>query len=108
MVETIDGDKGNNRYLNKRYQNTNEGIKKLMNDLFTAGIEFSTGSREEFDCSLTYAIDKQIKIRAWVWTPDKKIDGTPIPEEDRVAIQQMKITKEFKKGKSTTTSEAPF
>lgn len=109
VTETIDGDKGNNRYLNKRYQNTVEGIKKLMTDLFTAGIEFTKGSREEFDLSLTNAIDKQMRVRAWAWIPEKKIDGTPIPEEDRVAIQQLKIVKDFaKKSKSADSSSAPF
>ena len=107
VTETIDGDKGNNRYLNKRYQNTNEGIKKLMNDLFTAGIPFETGSREAFDLSLTNAIDKQARVRAWAWTPEKKMSGEAIPEEDRVAIQQLKIVKDFK-GKKVSSADVPF
>jgi len=107
VTETIDGDKGDNRYLNKRYQNNNEALKKLMNDLFTAGIEFDTGSREAFDLSLVNAIDKQMRVRAWAWTPEKKMDGTPIAEEDRIAIQQIKIVKDFKKGALKST-ELPF
>ena len=107
ITEVVNGDKGVNRYLNKRYQNTNEKLKALMNDLFTAGIPFETGDRQTFDLSLTNAIDKQMRVRAWAWTPDKKFDGTPIAEEDRVAIQQLKIVKDFKKGK-TPSSEVPF
>ncbi len=95
VIETIDGDKGNNRYLSKRYQSTNEGIKKLMNDLFTAGIEFNKGSREDFDLSLGNAIDKEVRVRAWGWKPDKTRAGEPIAEEDRVALQTVKIVKEF-------------
>lgn len=108
ITETIDGDKGNNRYLNKRYQNNNESLKKLMNDLFTAGIPFETGSREAFDLSLSNAIDKQVRLRAWAWTPEKKMDGSPIAEEDRVAIQQLKIIKDFKNKNKTPSSEVPF
>lgn len=107
ITETIDGDKGNNRYLNKRYQNTNEKLKALMNDLFTAGISFETGSREAFDLSLVNAIDKQIGVRAWVWTPEKDRNGNIIPEEERIPMQQMKIVKDFKKGALKST-ELPF
>ena len=107
VVETIDGDKGENRYLNKRYQNNNDSLKKMMNDLFTAGIEFNNTSREEFDLSLTNAIDKQVRLRAWSWTPEKTMGGEPIPEEQRTPIQFTKIIKEFKKS-TTKSSEAPF
>ncbi len=108
ITDTIDGQKGNNRYLNKRYQNTVEGVKKLMNDLFTAGIEFERGSREAFDLSMVNAIDKQVRLRAWTWTPEKTVGGQPIAEEDRVPIQQMKIVKDFKKTGKKATGEAPF
>jgi hypothetical protein len=109
VVETIDGDKGENRYFNKRYNNNPEKLKALMNDLFTAGIEFDKTSREAFDLSLSGAVDKQIKVRAWGWTPEKKMDGTPIPEEDRTTIQQLKIIKDFgKKSKTTTSDNVPF
>ena len=108
ITETIDGDKGNNRYLNKRYQNTNEKLKALMNDLFTAGIPFENGSREAFDLSLVNAIDKQVRLRAWVWTPDKDISGNFIAEDNRTPIQQMKIVKDFKNKGKTPSSEVPF
>ena len=109
VVEVIDGDKGVGRYLNKRYQNTNEKLKALMTDLFTAGITFEKGSREEFDLSLTNAIDKQMRVRAWGWTPEKKMSGEAIAEEDRVAIQQLKIVNDFsKKSKKATSDNVPF
>lgn len=108
VTETIEGDKGENRYLNKRYQNTNEKLKALMNDLFTAGISFETGDREAFDSSLANAIDKQMRVRAWTWSPDKKMNGEPIPEDERVALQMMKIVKDFKSKGKTPSSELPF
>ena len=108
VTETVDGDKGDNRYLTKRYQNTPEGVKKLMNDLFTAGIDFDKGSREAFDLSLSNAIDKQIRLRAWAWSPDKTMAGVPIPEDERTAIQQMKIVNEFKGAKKSSGGSVPF
>lgn len=108
VLETIDGDMGNGRYLSKRYQNSPEGLKKLMNDLFTGGIGYDQSSRDAFDISLSGAVDRTINVRAWSWTPDKNMDGTPIPEEDRISRQQVAITKEFKKDKKTTSENTPF
>ena len=107
IVETISGDKGENRYIQKRYNNENDKLKALMNDLFTAGVEFDNSSREAFDLSLTNAIDKQIKIRAWTWSPDKSMSGELLAEEDRVALQMSKIVKDFS-GKKAKASELPF
>lgn len=107
IVETVDGDKGERRYLRKRYQNTLEGMKKLTNDLFTSGIEYGKGSREEFDLSLSSIIDKTVKLSAWSWTPEKDIQGNPIPEDDREARQQFKIVNNFAKTKKAKTTEKP-
>ena len=107
IVETIDGEKGENRYIQKRYQNTNEKLKALMNDLFTAGIEFDNSSREAFDLSLTNAIDKQIKIRAWTWSPTKNMQGEELSEELRTVLQMSKIVKDFS-GKKAKASNLPF
>jgi len=109
VTETIDGDRGTNRYLRKRYQNTPEGVHKLANDLFTAGITVDTSSKEAFDLSLTDTKDKLMNVRAWVWTPDKTREGAIIPEEEREGRQQFAIIKEFKQKKQqTTTGEVPF
>ncbi len=108
ILETIEGDMGNGRYLGKRYQNTPEGLKKLMNDLFTAGIGYAQTDREAFDMSLSSAVDRQINLRAWSWSPEKNRDGSLIPEEERVAKQQVAVIKEFKKDKKTTNETVPF
>ena len=108
VTEVVEGDKGVNRFLSKRYQNTIEGLKKLWNDLFTAGIEFNKESRADFDLSLANVIDKQMKIRAWSWSPKEDRAGNVIPEEDRIAYQSIKVIKEFKKSKSASSTEVPF
>lgn len=109
IVETIEGDKGDKRYLKKRYGNTPEGLKKLWNDLFTAGIEFNKTSREDFDLSLPNTIDKTLKIRAWSWTPEKDRAGNILPEEDRTPLQSFVIVNDFAKGgKKKTTERPPF
>ena len=99
VVEVIEGDKATNRFLKLRYNADAEGMKKLLNDLFTAGIALETSSQDAFDAALAGLKDNTLNIRAWVWTPDKDRSGNPIAEENRVPYQQIRITKEFK-GKS--------
>jgi len=110
VIETIEGMKGENRYLTKRFQNNLDSIKKLCNALFTAGIPFdNTGVREAFDLSLTNAIDKQMRIRAYVWSPEKTRSGEPIPEDERTPLQMFNVVKEFKgKGKIVSSESIPF
>lgn len=115
IVDIVEGNKGVGRYLKRTYQADNEGIKKLLNDMFTSGIELDRTSEEAFDASLSSAKDKIVKVRAWVWTPDKDRDGNPIAEEDRVDRQQLKVVKTFKLGKggkdkseNPKASEVPF
>ena len=113
VTETMEGDKGDNRFLDKIYRNDNEGIKKLLNDMFTAGIEIDRSSEQALDASLGTTKDKLVKIRAWVWTPEKDMAGNLIPEDQRVSRQQLKIIKEFKLGQekpreSLKSSEVPF
>jgi len=100
VAEIIDGDKATNRFLKLVYNPDTEGTKRLMNDLFTAGIEITAKSDAELDEFLPTLTDKTMNIRAWVWTPDKDREGNPIAEESRVARQMLKVVKEFKsKGK---------
>ena len=108
VKEIIDGDKAVNRYLSKRYNNNPDGLKKLMNDLFTAGLEFDKTSRETFDLGLSGLVDKLLNIRCWVWTPEKDRAGNIIPEDERNPIQQFVIVKEFKGKKSSTGEAIPF
>ena len=115
IMSMAEGDKGVGRYLKRTYNNDNEGVKKLLNDMFTSGIEVDRTSQEALDASLSSAKDKIVKVRTWIWTPEKTRDGEPIPEENRVGIQQVKVVKEFKLGKggkdkseNPKPSEVPF
>ena len=110
VCEIIDGDKATNRFFDKVYNVDEEGTKALLNDLFTGSIELKATTDAELDEELPTLKDKTLNIRAWVWTPDKAKDGTPIAVEDRVPRQMIKIVKEFK-GKSkkdSIKSEVPF
>ncbi len=110
VIEVIDGDKATNRFLKLRYNADADGVKKLLNDLFTAGIGIEAHNQEELDTFLATLKDNTLNIRAWVWIPEKDRSGNIIPEENRVPYQQVKIVKEFK-GKtkaSKVTSEIPF
>lgn len=110
VIEIVDGDKATNRFLRLRYNNTEDGIKKLLNDLFTAGIEAGADSQDELDTALPQLTDKTMNIRAWVWRPDKDMQGNPIPEDERRNLQSLRVVKEFK-GKTkpdTATTDVPF
>ena len=92
VIETVEGDKGEDRYLSKSYNTQNltdwtkpeEERQRLVNDLFTAGVEYDLSSDEALEDSLTLAKDKTINIRAWVRNKDGK------------KYQNMKVVKEFK------------
>lgn len=108
VTETLDGDEANSRKLWRRYAKDEEGLKKLLNDLFTAGIEVPRGSEEEFNSNLGVALDKEVTLRAWSWLPEKKVDGTSIPEEERVPRQQFKIVSSKKVKIKAKKAELPF
>ena len=110
VSEILDGDKATNRFLKLSYNPDANGTKRLLNDLFTAGIEITAKSDAELDEFLPTLTDKTMNIRAWVWTPEKDRDGNPIPEELRVPRQMLKVVKEFKsKGKSKSKdTNIPF
>ena len=103
VIDTISGDKGNGRYLSKSYNTQNltewtkpeDEKKRLINDMFTAGIEYNLNSDEAFEDSLILAKDKTINIRAWVKSKDSK------------KYQNIKVVKEFKikNEKKETSSE---
>ena len=108
VTETLDGDEAVGRKLWRRYAKEDEAAKKLLNDLFTAGIEVPRATEEEFNNNLDKALDKEVTIRTWAWTPDKTVSGEPIAEDERVPRQQFKIVsgKKVKGGKKA--SGVPF
>ena len=111
VAEVIEGDKAINRHLDLSYNLDAEGTKRLLNDLFTAGIQVTAKNDQELDALLESSKDKTLNIRCWVWTPDKTKDGEPIAEADRKGRQQIKIVKDFSKSKGKGTkgkTEVPF
>lgn len=101
VASIIDGDKATNRFLDMTYNIDVEGTKRLLNDLFTAGINVKAGSDAELDGILEGLKDKTMNVRCWVWTPDTTKDGQPIPESERKGRQQIKIVKDFSKSAPT-------
>lgn len=110
VVEVIDGDKAMNRRLDLVYNIDEEGTKKLLNDLFTSGIEITATTDEKLDIELPMLTDKTMNIRCWVWTPEQDRQGNAIPVEQRKAYQQTRVVKEFKgkKKADTVKSNVPF
>ena len=66
VTETLEGDSGNNRFLDKIYNADSTGRSKLANDLFTAGLSYNADSEASFDLSLEELKDKEVNVRAWV------------------------------------------
>ena len=110
VAEIVDGDKATNRFLRLRYNPDADGIKKLLNDLFTAGIAIEAKTEEELAIELELLKDKTLNIRAWAWTPEKDRQGNVIPEENRVAFQQLRVVKAFtgKNKPETIEGNVPF
>lgn len=106
--EVLDGNGSPGRKLWRRYKADDEGLKKLMNDLFTAKIEVPRSSVDEFNNSLNRALDKDVTLRAWGWTPEKTVAGEPIPEDERTARQQFKIVNAAKVKITKKPSEIQF
>lgn len=114
VAEVIAGDKATNRYFNLSYNLDEKGVKKLLNDLFTANIEVKATSDEELDTFLETLKDKTMFVRAWVAPKMKKVvkDGQDTWEkvEPREDVQKVKVVKDFK-GKSKpekVKSNVPF
>jgi len=85
IVETLEGDEGDNRYISKTYSNTvgkyqedaNEGRKKLMNDLFTGNVQYDvirevdTTADGVIEQIIPQIIDQVVQVRCYP-NKDKK------------------------------------
>ena len=102
VEETLEGDKGTNRYLSKTYSNVvgkyqesaEEGCIKLANDLFTAGILQECNITEKDKMKIIEEIAPQIV--------DKIINVRAYGRKDK---QICRIVKELKVDKPTDTSD---
>ena len=103
--EVLEGNGTAGRKFWKRFPKTDEGIKDLMDVLFTASVDIPRSSVEEFEANLGKAIDAEVVIRAWSWTPEKDMKGGLIPEDERTLRQMFKVVspKKAKKKQATTS-----
>lgn len=96
----------------KSYTKDADGAKKLLNDLFTVGVELDTSSDEAFEASFDRAIGKPVFIRSWGWTPEQTRDGQAIPVAQRRTMQQLVIKREqdvkIKQGAAAAGGPTPF
>lgn len=109
VVETISGDKGENRFLKRNYNVDEEGMKKLLNDFHTAGIEVTAKNDEELDAFLMTLKDKTINASAWVTKEFvSKQTGKTIPG----GKQAVRIVNKFKskgdKSDNKASTKVPF
>lgn len=116
VKETKEGDKGDNRYLDKIYSNDERGIIKLRDEMFTAGLTniLNFESNEELDKTLHLIKDKLVKIRAWNPPRVKKNeDGEWVVPDKEDKVQRLKIVAELElKGQQgsnkSSDSNTPF
>lgn len=115
VIEVLSGNGAVGRKLwTTFYQDSEDSVKKMVNDCFTAGVNLDLSSKEAMEASFEQVIGKKMYARCWGWTPEKKQDGTPIPVEEREAKQQfiVKVAKaaeaDAKRKPSTKKSSVPF
>lgn len=74
IVEHKEGQKAIGRRLDKIYSFDDKGVKALMNDLFTAGINnCNSASDEEFSMFLSTLTDKLVNVSCWARPKSKKV-----------------------------------
>lgn len=106
--EVQDGNGNPGRKFWKRYKKDEDGMKKLLNDMFTAGIDLDKGSVDAFEGSFQNALDKDVLVRAWGWTPKKDRDNNDIPEDEQIEQQSFRIVNKKKAKTKKKTATTPF
>lgn len=108
--DVLEGNGATGRRFWRTYmKQEDESVKKLMNDLFTAGIILPMTSVFDFETSFFLVNNFDITVRAWGWTPTTNRDGSPIPKEEQSPMQQFKIVNATKiKVKPKQPSDVPF
>lgn len=109
IYETVDGDKGDNRYLKQTYNVDDKGMKKFMDDMFSSKINvLDFNSLSSLDASLPSAVGKAVHVRAWVRTKQIKEGDKWVDSPTGEKKQYLKIVSEFKIKKKDTTGKVPF
>lgn len=101
--ETLDGDGFTDKFeFKKRFyvdgDKAAENLKKMLNLLFTAGIELDMTSDAAMEESFINAIGKTVYIRSWGWLPEGKDQ----------AQQMFSAIKEKVAGKTKKSNPVPF
>lgn len=89
IVEVLDGNGSPGRTLRRNYEKTSEeDVKKLVNDLFTAGHELDRTNEFNFESSFQFAVGTPMYVRAWEFSPkddpDRKIQQWAVKEPKNV------------------------
>ena len=73
-----------------RYNEDEKGVKKLINDLFTAGLldKVDRSSVKQLKATLPDLVGSVSFLKLRGWTPTKTRDGQEIAESDRKTLQQ--------------------
>ena len=82
------------RRLTRWYSKDTDGLKRLVNDCFTAGVTLSLESDEAVEASFEKAIGVTFFVRAWSSTPTKDKEGNVVPEQERRTFQNFVVLTE--------------
>jgi len=101
-LSVLDGDAFSDRFsFKKRYyvdgDKAEKNFEKLVNDLFTCGVELNMTSDEAFEGDFGKAIGVKAYVRAWAWTPEGK------EAQQSFVIQKAKVAQ-----KKKSASSLPF
>ena len=110
VKEVLDGSMPIGKRFWKSYFKDNESsAKEMANDMFTSGIELDYSSEQALVASFPNAIEKDVVVRAWGHTFDKRQDGTPIPVAERKPKQFFVIkARGSAKVKASAAGKVPF
>ena len=96
VVEVLKGDKAVNRRLDMSFNPDEKGVGKLINVLFTAGIEVTASGDDELDTFLPTIKDKTMFVRAWGRAKMRKEGDEWVEVEPKEMKQYCKVIKNVK------------
>lgn len=111
VADVLAGNGSAGRRVWLRYNEDEKGIKKLVNDLFTAGLleKVDKSSVDSLKSTLPDIAGSVVYLKAWHWTPEVSRDGKPLAESERRSIQQGQFVTEKVATKAAKKSdENPF
>ena len=109
VVDVLQGNGAAGRRVWLRYNEDERGMKKLLNDLFTANLldKVDRSSVAQLKATLPNIAESVVYLKAWGWTPEKDRQGNAVAEGNRKSVQQgqlmseKSVTKLIEKGEAT-------